>query len=374
MVGLVGIANRATGYDAELIESLKPFTSTCANLIVEYQSELQRIAAEDRVKHNEGRLRAVLDNVLESIITIDQRGIVQSVNPSTEQIFGYEPDEILGQNVKMLMPEPHRSAHDQYLRNYQDTGTAKIIGTGREVEGRRKDGYIFPLELSVTEVNTDGEVLYIGVLRDITERKQNDAALLRARRELQRANDKLLEQSRTDALTGIANRRHFDETLSLEIRRAAHAADAPLSLIMCDIDHFKHYNDSYGHVAGDECLQQVALVLKSVFGRAGDLVARYGGEEFAVIMPGTSVENSGKVAERLRQAVWDRAIPHESSQVAARLTLSIGIATLISGGVIAAQEFTTRADEALYAAKENGRNRVERYTIGSDSLSNVFGG
>jgi len=373
MVGLAGIANRAGGYDTQLIELLEPFMTTCANLIAEHRNEQQRIATEGLVKHNEQRLRAVLDNVLESIITIDRNGIVQSVNSSSVQTFGYEPDEIIGQNVKMLMPEPHRSAHDQYLRNYHDTRTAKIIGTGREVEGRRKDGSIFPLELSVTEVNADGEALYVGVLRDITERKQHEAALLRARRELQRANEKLLEQSRTDALTGIANRRHFDETLGLEIRRASHAADAPLSLILCDIDHFKHYNDSYGHVAGDECLQQVAMVLKSVFGRAGDLVARYGGEEFSVILPGTSGANAGIVAERLRQAVWDKAIPHASSPVADRLTLSIGIATLMSGGVIAAQEFTTRADEALYTAKANGRNCVEQYAIVSDSLPDLMG-
>jgi diguanylate cyclase (GGDEF)-like protein/PAS domain S-box-containing protein len=373
LVGLAGIANRAGGYDTQLIELLKPFMTTCANLIAEHRNEQQRIAAEGLVKHKEQRLRAVLDNVLESIITIDRHGIVQSVNPSSVQAFGYEPDEMVGQNVKMLMPEPHRSAHDQYLRNYQDTRAAKIIGTGREVEGRRKDGSVFPLELSVTEVTADGEVLYIGVLRDITERKQNEAALLRARMELQRANEKLLEQARTDALTGIANRRYFDETLGLEIRRAAHAADAPLSLILCDIDHFKGYNDTYGHVAGDECLQQVATVIKSVFGRAGDLAARYGGEEFAVIMPTTNGENAFVVAERLRQAVWDRAIPHAASLAADRLTLSIGVATLASGGVITAQGFTTLADEALYLAKANGRNRVEQQLVDSDSLSRASG-
>jgi diguanylate cyclase (GGDEF)-like protein/PAS domain S-box-containing protein len=361
MVGLAGIANRASGYDTELVESLKPFTSTCANLIAEYHNKQHRIAAEEQVKHNAERLRAVLDNVLESIITIDQRGIVQSVNPSTEQIFGYSPDEIIGQNVKMLMPEPHRSAHDQYLQNYHNTRQARIIGIGREVEGRHKDGTIFPLELSVTEISTAGQTLYVGVLRDITERKQQEVALLRTRAELQRANEKLHEQARTDALTCIANRRHFDETLDLEIRRAGRAADAPLSLILCDIDHFKLYNDTYGHIAGDKCLQQVAAVITTIFKRAGDVVARYGGEEFAVIMPATNAENAGIVAERLRQAVWDRAISHTGSRTVDRLTLSIGVATLSSGEAITAHKFTTMADEVLYMAKANGRNRVEHY-------------
>jgi diguanylate cyclase (GGDEF)-like protein len=126
-------------------------------------------------------------------------------------------------------------------------------------------------------------------------------------------------------------------------------------------------------VAGDECLQQVATVIKSVFGRAGDLAARYGGEEFAVIMPTTNGENAFVVAERLRQAVWDRAIPHASSLAADRLTLSIGVATLASGGVITAQGFTTLADEALYLAKANGRNRVEQQLVDGDSLFKVSG-
>jgi len=339
-------------------------------------SELEQRVSERTagLDQSNQRLQAVLDNVLESIVTIDRQGIVRSVNPSTEQIFGYAPDEMVGQNVKMLMPEPHRSAHDQYLKNYHDTRNARIIGTGREVEGRNKDGSIFPLELSVTEVTTGGQTLYVGVLRDITERKQHEAALQHARTELQRANGKLLEQARTDALTGIANRRYFDETLDREIRRAGRAVDAPLSMILCDIDHFKLYNDTYGHVAGDECLQQVALVMKSVFKRAGDLVARYGGEEFAVVMSVMNGESALAAAEQLRQAVWDRALPHESSLVADRVTLSIGVATLEPGEVIEAQRFTSQADGALYTAKENGRNRAEQSVVDTAPPSSISSG
>lgn len=371
MVGLAGLANRAGGYDTGLIKALEPFSATCANLIMEHRNEQQRIAAEAMVKHNEQRMRAVLDNVLESIITIDRRGIVQSVNPSSEQIFGYSADEMIGQNVKMLMPEPDRSAHDQYLRNYQNTRTPRIIGIGREVEGRHKDGDTIPLELSVTEITTGSETLYVGVLRDIAERKRNEAELKRARSELQQANEKLFEQARTDALTGIANRRHFDESLGLEIRRTGRAVDAPLSLILCDIDYFKLYNDSYGHISGDQCLQQVASIIKSDFKRAGDLVARYGGEEFAVILPATNAKNAIIVAERLRQAIWDEGIPHAASRIADRLTLSVGVATLASGEVMTTQKFTTLADEALYMAKAKGRNRAEQHMTGISPSSNV---
>ncbi len=361
MVGLAGIANREAGYDAGMVESLQPFSATCANLIVEYQNERQRVVAENRIMDSEERMRAVLDNVLESIVTIDQRGVVQSINPPTSEMFGYEPEQIIGQNVTMLMPEPHRSGHDQYIRNYQDTGSARIIGKGSELEGRRSDGSLFPLEASVTELSAGGETLYVGVLRDITERKQHELELQHAREELQRANEKLTEQARTDALTGLANRRYFDETMEREIRHAGRLQDAPLTLMLCDIDHFKSYNDHYGHIQGDECLQQVAAVIRSMFQRAGDLVARYGGEEFAIVLPATGAADAAELAERLRQSVWARKIPHVAADIDARVTLSIGVTTLDSGEAVSTEDLIARADEALYRAKADGRNRVRQH-------------
>ena len=114
------------------------------------------------------RFGAILDNTVDGLITIDEAGIVQSFNAGAESIFGYAANEVIGQNVKMLMPEPHRSAHDQYLENSPNMQSAKVIGTGREVEGRHKDGTIFPAELAVTEIMIGGQTLYVGVLRDIT--------------------------------------------------------------------------------------------------------------------------------------------------------------------------------------------------------------
>jgi diguanylate cyclase (GGDEF)-like protein len=219
-----------------------------------------------------------------------------------------------------------------------------------------------------------GQTPYVGVLRDISERKQQEAALARIRSELQQANERLLEQTRTDALTGIANRRHFSDTLDREIRRAGRATDAPLSLILCDIDHFKLYNDTYGHIAGDKCLQEVAAVIRSTFKRGGDLVARYGGEEFAVIMPMTSADNAVLVAERLRHALWQRALPHTASRTTDRVTLSIGVATMASGETIAARKLASMADEALYMAKASGRNRVEQYDKDSAQLPHISTG
>ena len=138
------------------------------------QNELARAALQDR----EERLRTILETAVEGIITIDERGIIESVNTSAEQIFGYSSQELVGKNVSMLMPSPHREDHDGYLANYLHTGLAKIIGIGREVAGRRKDGTIFPMDLSVSEVKLAARRMFTGFIRDITDRKRLEKEIL----------------------------------------------------------------------------------------------------------------------------------------------------------------------------------------------------
>jgi two-component system CheB/CheR fusion protein len=138
------------------------------------QHELAQTAVQDR----EERLRAILETAVEGIITIDENGIIESVNAAAERIFGYSAKEIIGKNVSVLMPMPHREAHDGYINNYLRTGHAKIIGIGREVAGRRKDGTIFPMDLSVSEVKLAAKRMFTGFIRDITERKQLEKEIL----------------------------------------------------------------------------------------------------------------------------------------------------------------------------------------------------
>ncbi len=138
-----------------------------------------RRRTEDALRESEGRLRAVIETAVDGIITIDEHRIISSANPAAERIFGYATAEMIGQNVSMLMPEPYHAAHDSYVANYLRTGERKIIGIGREVEGRRKDGSTFPLDLAVTEVRLDGRRIFIGFVRDITERKQAEEKLER---------------------------------------------------------------------------------------------------------------------------------------------------------------------------------------------------
>ncbi len=172
MVGMIGIANRPGGYDEGVVEFLNPLCATIARIIGEIRSEAQRQAAERALHAAAARMHAILDNAVDGVIAIDERGIVESFNPAATRIFGYAAGEVVGRSVYMLMPEPHRSRHDQYLTRYLGGGTVRNAGIRREVEGQRKDGSLFPLDLAVSELRIEGRHLFIGMMHDITERKK----------------------------------------------------------------------------------------------------------------------------------------------------------------------------------------------------------
>ena len=139
---------------------------------------VRRKRAEAALRDSEERLRAILETAVEGIITIDERGIIESLNPAAEKIFGYQAQEVVGKNVKVLMPTPYRDEHDGYLGNYLRTGRARIIGIGREVVGLRKDGTVFPMDLSVSEVRLAHKRLFTGFVRDISDRKRLEREVL----------------------------------------------------------------------------------------------------------------------------------------------------------------------------------------------------
>jgi diguanylate cyclase (GGDEF)-like protein len=174
---------------------------------------------------------------------------------------------------------------------------------------------------------------------------------------VQSANRELRQLANLDGLTQIANRRRFDEYLNAEWKRLKRE-QAPLSLILLDVDFFKRYNDAYGHLAGDDCLRQVAGAIKSVVRRPADLAVRYGGEEFAVILPNTDIQGAVCVAEAIRQAVSNLAIPHSQSKVCGYVTVSLGVAGTVANLELSPQHLINAADAALYAAKKEGRDRV----------------
>jgi diguanylate cyclase (GGDEF)-like protein len=174
--------------------------------------------------------------------------------------------------------------------------------------------------------------------------------------QLEIANQELHRQATLDGLTQVANRRMFDRYLE-QVWNQLTQEKKPLSLVLCDIDFFKEYNDTYGHQAGDRCLQQVAQVLKESGSRREDLVARYGGEEFAIILPNTCSDGAISVAERIRNHLSTLNIPHLQSKVCDRITVSIGIATVVPTTQNSAEHLIASSDQALYRAKQGGRNR-----------------
>jgi diguanylate cyclase (GGDEF)-like protein len=192
--------------------------------------------------------------------------------------------------------------------------------------------------------------------RELDSRKAREKELLQVTRQLQQANEALQQLSTRDELTGVANRRVLNAALSQEWSRAAREV-VPLGLVLIDIDFFKNYNDCYGHLGGDECLRRVAQTLGGVVKRPGDLVARYGGEEFAVVLPHTGPSGAAVLAEGLRKQVEGLSLEHARAPLG-RVTISLGAASLVPERNQSPEALITAADQALYQAKREGRNRV----------------
>lgn len=302
------------------------------------------------LRMTEARQQAIFDTVIDGIVMIDEQGRIELVNPAFQDIFGYRFDEVRGRNVSMLMPEPERSAHDGHLRSYLGSGEAKIVGIGREVVGQRKDGSLFPMDLAVSETLIDGRRLFTGLVRDITARKQAEAALIESL-QLQR---EYQHHACVDVLTGLHNRRWLEEAFARQIARCTREGQV-LSLIMLDADHFKHYNDTQGHFGGDCALRVLGKAIADNV-RPNDLAARYGGEEFAILLPGSSVANTLAIAERLRAAVERAAILKPDGTPLPSITLSLGLSGLKPGDTL--ETLIASADAALYRAKQKGRNCI----------------
>ena len=194
-------------------------------------------------------------------------------------------------------------------------------------------------------------------MQNLLERNRElEAIIVERTRALEEANVRLEAQSNTDGLTGIANRRNFDRVLAQEWDRGQRAG-TPLALVMLDVDHFKHFNDFYGHLAGDACLQSLSRALAQAGRRAGEMVARYGGEEFVVLLPNTCLREALETARYIQQIIWSLELPHADTAPGI-VTVSLGVASLQPSAQGAAEDLLRQADMALYRAKHSGRNCV----------------
>jgi diguanylate cyclase (GGDEF)-like protein len=199
-------------------------------------------------------------------------------------------------------------------------------------------------------------------------RKAREKELLEVTRQLSDLNAVLNRLSLIDGLTGISNRRYFDQSLNQEWR-LSYRNERPISLILIDVDHFKMYNDAYGHQAGDQALKQVAQFVRGCLRRPSDLLARYGGEEFAAILPDTNLAGAKFVAERINITVQGASIPHGKSPTSDRITVSQGVVSCLPGPYLSREQFVEAADQALYQAKGEGRNRICSRQLSSVPIS-----
>lgn len=214
------------------------------------------------------------------------------------------------------------------------------------------------------EESDEYQGLELGAVDYIT--KPFSKAIIRARvrnhLEMKKQRDLLSDLANLDGLTGIPNRRSMEIRLEREWKRSIRSG-MPVSLLMIDVDCFKQYNDNYGHAAGDDCLKEVARVLAEAVKRPADFTARYGGEEFVVLLPDVNEEGAVSVGENIRREIEALNLPHEHSRAAACVTISLGAATIIPKQTTALSDLMKAADDALYEAKENGRNQVKSTTI-----------
>ncbi|SFI08995.1 diguanylate cyclase (GGDEF) domain-containing protein [Tindallia magadiensis] len=235
----------------------------------------------------------------------------------------------------------------------------KICEILKASEATKDIPVIFVTAMSQQEDEAKG--LELGAIDYIT--KPYHASIVKARvrnhLELKQYRDLLKDASLIDGLTGIPNRRRFDEVLSTEWKRSFRDGK-PISVLMADIDYFKRYNDHYGHLEGDECLRKVADCLRRTLKRPGDLVARYGGEEFVGIMPMTGEDGAFTIAESFRKAVEAMEIEHVDSPISEVVTISVGVSTMIPSDKVEAEKLVEKADNALYEAKKTGRNQVKK--------------
>ncbi|OYO27406.1 diguanylate cyclase [Janthinobacterium sp. PC23-8] len=319
------------------------------------RAQLQIRNNSDTQEEQAERLRTIVNHMAEGLLIIEADGRIQYTNPACDQYLGYHENELAGRSIaELLSPMVTQEYLDYFAMHAAHPDTAHKHGT-REVAIRHRDGNLLSMDLTLTPMYLR-QPLFIGLLHDITHHKQSEDALQRA--------------AYLDPLTKIANRRHFDSFLEKEWQRAVRNG-CVLSLVLLDVDHFKLYNDSQGHPAGDTCLQQVAQTIASHACRTGDLAARYGGEEFVMLFSETEAANAFELAETIRTHIEALQLPHPRSPTSAWITVSIGVATIRPHQLDDREALFVAADRAMYQAKEGGRNQVRATSSGSNAWETV---
>jgi diguanylate cyclase (GGDEF)-like protein/PAS domain S-box-containing protein len=302
----------------------------------------------------EAMYRKLWETTTDAGLILDEDSIICSANAGVERIFGHPPDALVGQPLTLLQPERLRAGHAAGMRRFLETGVRHVDWRAAEVPGLHADGREIPLEIAFSELHVDGERLFVGLIRDISERK--------------RAAEQISWQASHDSLTGLVNRGEFDRRLRVALE-SAHVLARPHALLYLDLDQFKIVNDTCGHGAGDELLKQLSGMLSRLL-RSSDTLARLGGDEFGVLVEGCPPEPAARLAEKLRRAVSDFSFAWNGRIFST--TVSIGQVDF-DASALSVAEIMSKADEACYLAKDSGRNRVHAYTAGDEALAQRHG-
>ena len=354
MSARTGTEDVVAGFDLGAVDYIaKPLRM--AEVCARVRTQLQiRVTVESQEEQAE-RLRTIVNNMAEGLLIIEADGRIQFTNPACDKYLGYRENALAGSHISDLLNPLVAQEYLDYFSRYAGAPDGAHHHGTREVIIRHRNGSSVCMDLTLTPMYLR-QPLFIGLLHDITHHKLSEDALQRA--------------AMVDPLTKIANRRHFDSFLEKEWQRSMRSG-LPLSLVVLDVDHFKLYNDTLGHPAGDACLQQVAQAIASHAMRTTDLAARYGGEEFVLLFAETQADAARTLAEAIRAHIEALQIPHPRSTTSPWLTVSIGVATILPHQLDNTESLFVAADRAMYVAKEGGRNQVRCTSTGSAALDAV---
>jgi diguanylate cyclase (GGDEF)-like protein/PAS domain S-box-containing protein len=298
---------------------------------------------QDRLRESEKKYRSIIENASDVIISIDEQWKILMVNPAAVEVLGYGKEEMIGMDIRLLLP-PRYAENWDIIRSYTSPKETTASETRYvELAAQKKTGEEIPVHVSISENPNPEKRVFTAILRDISERKAYEEEL------------RLL--SITDSLTRLFNRRHFYSLAQREMDRA-NRNKMPFAILLADIDQFKSYNDTYGHHGGDHLLKEVADLIRVTF-RSMDAGFRFGGEEFLVLLPDTNTSGAMVAAERFRILLAGKEFHLPPAGDPVRATTSIGISEYREGDTV--DDMVRHADMALYAAKNGGRNRSVTY-------------
>lgn len=288
----------------------------------------------------------MIDVIAEGIFIVNADGIIEVINPMAAKFFGSSQDTLVGQRWFHFLHDRFREHYEYIFLNWKDNKKQQLSHGPKEVLLTRADSTWLEADISISrlpESLTEGEPMFVGVLHNLTAHKAEYS--------------ELRKQASTDHLTGLANRFNLEKTLNKSWNESI-VSNQPISLILIDVDYFKYFNDQYGHVNGDKCLQKIAKVIDDCLPSNDSLAARYGGEEFAVILPRSHAADAELVAKQIQQQINIINFNELGLPSTLRVSVSQGIACEHNGQYRTPEALICSADTALYRAKAEGRDRI----------------